>query len=242
MTKLQKANLGEIRKTESVLVETPSTVKGGVLLSSPVGMSQMAAITPWPQSESWTKTQRAADQKERDATVTRVYVPRFFVSSQQRFGVTDIKAPSACHSSQVLDRQCYSSQVLNGLCYSSLDKSVLQLTVTALFYLEDSRKIHLWGMRARGYKDMRRRAPQHVGERERELALALLFICLFLPGPVLCKLGQPGVLFILPEVITLVLGPSFFPFSRAFPFLVWWPPSFWTPFPCSTYLTIPCSK
>ena len=25
--------------------------------------------------------------------VTRVYVPRFFVSSQQRFGVTDIKAP-----------------------------------------------------------------------------------------------------------------------------------------------------
>ena len=31
--------------------------------------------------------------------VTRVYVPRFFVSSQQRFGVTDIKALSACHSS-----------------------------------------------------------------------------------------------------------------------------------------------
>ena len=69
-------------------------------------------------------------------------------------------------------------------------------------------------MRARGYKDMRRRAPQHVGERERELALALLFICLFLPGPVLCKLGQPGVLFVLLEVLTLVLGPSFVPFSR----------------------------
>ena len=27
--------------------------------------------------------------------VTRVYVPRFFVSSQQRFGATDIKALSA---------------------------------------------------------------------------------------------------------------------------------------------------
>ena len=27
--------------------------------------------------------------------VTRVYVPRFFVSSQQRFGATDIKAPGA---------------------------------------------------------------------------------------------------------------------------------------------------
>ena len=29
----------------------------------------------------------------RDRTVPRVYVPRFFVSSQQRFGVTDIQAP-----------------------------------------------------------------------------------------------------------------------------------------------------
>ena len=28
--------------------------------------------------------------------VTRVYVPQFFISSQQRFGVTDVKAPSAC--------------------------------------------------------------------------------------------------------------------------------------------------
>ena len=51
--------------------------------------------------------------------VTRVYVPWFFVSSQQRFGVKDMKAPSACHSSQVLDRPCYSSQVSNGPCYSS---------------------------------------------------------------------------------------------------------------------------
>ena len=42
-------------------------------------------------------------------------------------------------------------------------------------------------------KTTRRRAPQCVGERESELALALLFIRLSLPGPVLCKLGQPGV-------------------------------------------------
>ena len=42
-----------------------------------------------------------------------------FVLSQQRFGVTDIKAPSACYSSQVLDRPCYSSQVSNGPCYSA---------------------------------------------------------------------------------------------------------------------------
>ena len=53
--------------------------------------------------------------------------------------------------------------------------------------------------------------------RERELALAPLVICLSLPGPVLCKLGQPGVLFVLPEVLTLVLGPSFVLFLKAFP-------------------------
>ena len=100
-----------------------------------------------------------------------------------------------------------------------LDKSVLQPSVTALFYLEDSRKIHLRGVRARLSKDTRTRVPQRTGERERELALAPLFICFSLPGPVLCKLGHPGVLFVSPEVLTPVLGPSFVSFSRAFPFL-----------------------
>ena len=70
-----------------------------------------------------------------------------------------------------------------------------QISVRALFYLEDSRKIHLRGVRASQSKDTRRRAPQHAGKREREVALAPLFICLSLPGPVLCKLGQPRVLF-----------------------------------------------
>ena len=114
---------------------------------------------------------------------------------------------------------------------------MLQLSVTALFYLEDSRKIHLRGVRACQSKDAKRRAPQRVGERERELAWAPLFICFSLPGPVLCKLGQPGVLFVLPEVLTSVLGPYFVLFSRAFPFFVFQPPPFWTPFPYSTYLT-----
>ena len=40
------------------------------------------------------------------------------------------------------------------------------------------------------------------------------------PGPALCKLGEPGVLFVLPEVLTLVLGSSFVLFSWAFPFLI----------------------
>ena len=38
-------------------------------------------------------------------------------------------------------------------------------------------------------------------------------------GPALCKLGQRGVLFVFPEVLTPVLGPSFIQFSWAFPFL-----------------------
>ena len=40
--------------------------------------------------------------------VRGVFAPWFFVSSQQRLGVTDIKAPSAGHGSRVLDRPCYS--------------------------------------------------------------------------------------------------------------------------------------
>ena len=74
--------------------------------------------------------------------------------------------------------------------------------------------------------------------KERALALAPLFICLSLPGPALCKLGHPGVLFVLPEVLTpMILGPSFVLFSQAFPLLVFQPPPFSTPFPYSTYLT-----
>ena len=100
---------------------------------------------------------------------------------------------------------------------------MLQLSVTALFYLEDSRKIHLRGVRSRRLKT---RGEERPSARERELALAPLFICLSLPGPVLCRLGQPGVLFVLPEVLSLVLGPRTFfcvifaGFSLPFPFLV----------------------
>ena len=104
-----------------------------------------------------------------------------------------------------------------------LDKSVLQLGVTALFYLEDSRKIHLRGVRARRSKDTRRRAPQRAGERERERAIFgssfYMFFFFFSPGPVLCKLGQSGVLFVLPEVLTPVLGPRTF-FCSIFPGLI----------------------
>ena len=62
------------------------------------------------------------------------------------------------------------------------------------------------------------------------------------PGPALCKSGQPGVLFGLPEVLTQVLGPSSVLFLQAFLFLVFWPPQFWTPLSYSNYLTFPLKR
>ena len=96
-----------------------------------------------------------------------------------------------------------------------------QISVTALFYLEDSRKTHLRGVRACRFKIAKRRAPQHAGEKESPLAP--LFICLLLPpGPALCKLGLVRSA-ALPEVLTPVFRPSFdlplFYFGGLFPSL-----------------------
>ena len=46
------------------------------------------------------------------------------------------------------------------------------------------------------------------------------FYIFFFPVPVLCKLGQSGVVFVLPEALSLVLRPSFVLFSWAFLFLI----------------------
>ena len=142
------------------------------------------------------------------------------VSSQQRCGVTDIKAPSACHSSRVLERSCYSSQVSNGPCLALRKISVTAQCYSSILFRreQENPSSRHEGTSIQRYE--KKSAPVCGGERERELALAPLFICLSLPGPVLCKLGQPGVLFVLPEVLTPVLGPSFVLFSRAFTFLV----------------------
>ena len=150
-------------------------------------------------------------------TVTRVYVPRFFVSSQQRFGVTNIKAPSACHSSRGLDRLFIALR-------SRKDHVIAlrQINVTAQCYRpilfrrqQENPSSRREGMLIQRHEE--KSAP--ACGRERELALAPLVICLSLPGPVRCKLGQPGVLFVLPEVLTPVRGPSFVLFSQAFLFL-----------------------
>ena len=62
------------------------------------------------------KTNRVLPRECTGPSVMRVYVPRFFVSSQQRFGATDIKAQGASQ--------------LSGLGQTELQllgKSVLQL-------------------------------------------------------------------------------------------------------------------
>ena len=97
-------------------------------------------------------------------------------------------------------------------------------------------------LRHKGIRTKRREEKER--ERERESAspgpLVPLFMIFFSPpGPTLCKLGQPGVLFVVPEVFTLVLRPSFYLFSQAFPFLVFQPLTFWTLFSYSNYLTTP---
>ena len=140
--------------------------------------------------------------------VTQVYVPWFLSHHNKDLEWRTLKPPR-----RVTALGCWIDHVIALRSRKDHVIALRQISVTALFYLKDSRKIHLRGVRARLSKDAKRRAPQRAGERERELALAPLFICLSLPGPVLCKLGQPGVLFVLLEVPTLVLGPSFVLFS-----------------------------
>ena len=92
-----------------------------------------------------------------------------------------------------------------------------QISVTALFYLDNSRKPHLWSMRTCRPKDAKRRAPQRAGgggpgeHRERarehmppgtvgEKALWLLLLCVFSPCwacPMQIGLSQECCLFYL---------------------------------------------
>ena len=98
-----------------------------------------------------------------------------------------------------------------------------QISVTALLYLEDSRPVHLQGMRTCRFKDAKRRVPQRSAKRERERALWLLFLSAFsFPlGLSYANWAQAGALFYLkssPRPRTF-LWPSSALFSQAFPFL-----------------------
>ena len=70
---------------------------------------------------------------------------------------------------------------------------MLQLRVTAQFYLENSRKIHPQGVRECRPKDTKRRerARERAGERPGPLAPLFMFFPPPHPhpGPALCKLG-----------------------------------------------------
>ena len=87
--------------------------------------------------------------------VTRVYVPRFFVSSQQRFGATDIKALSG---SQLLG--------LGQTLLQLLGKSVLQL-----YFIQKIAGV--WE------RERERKERTHAGERVWEKALWLLLFYVF---------------------------------------------------------------
>ena len=109
-----------------------------------------------------------------------------------------------------------------------------QISVTALFYLEDSRKIHLRGMRARRSKDEKRRVPQRAvwgwgwegagwGEGAGEPFGSSFYM--FFSSPWACRmqigLSQECCSTWSPHSgPRTFLWPSSVLFSRAFPFLV----------------------
>ena len=89
------------------------------------------------------------NEKFSEGVVRPMYNLLSSVSSQQKFEVTDIKA--------------------RGACVTALGQTVLQLldqgysSVTAQFYLENSKKINPRDMRECQPKDLKRREPQPFG-------------------------------------------------------------------------------
>lgn len=126
-------------------------------------------------------------------------------------------------------------------------QTVLQLHVTAQFYLENKGKyiLEAWGHAdpkdtKRGERENKRACGR---ERETPSPLAPLFAWFFLP------LGLPHVnwasqeccLFYLRSSLRFLDLPLFY-FRGLSPFLGFWPLPFWTPFSYSNYLTRPFSS
>ena len=121
-----------------------------------------------------------------------------------------------------MSEECVISSVLS--CYSKDLKQ--QTSVTAQFYLASKGKYI--------FKVWRWADPKE----SQGSILGPLFKCFFSsPGPALCKLGQPGVLFIYLRSSLRSLYLPLFYFHRLFPFFVFKSPLFWTPFSYSNYLT-----
>lgn len=124
--------------------------------------------------------------------------------------VRQVYTPKFCLITEKIDMGMCPLSQLSGLeqtvFYSHI--TVLHLHVAALFYLENGRKIHPQGVRAYQPKDVKeKRVGHHASVVEREIPKFLAPLLLYvLSSPCfLCKLCQPRVLLVLPEVLTL--GP-----------------------------------
>ena len=109
-----------------------------------------------------------------------MYVPRFFVSSQQRFGATDIKALGASQLSG-----------LGQTVLQLLSKSVLQLYFIYKIAGESKTgREESGGVRGEGERE-RERAHGCTREREspRKRFGSSFYMFFPPPGPALCKLG-----------------------------------------------------
>ena len=120
--------------------------------------------------------------------------------------------PSAHHSSRVLDKPCYSSQA--NQCYSSILFRRQQENPSSKHEGMPTQRFEGKRVEERveeGEREREReRKSARMRERKRESALAPPFICFCLHlGLPYANWAQPRVLFLLPEVFTLVLGSSF---------------------------------
>ena len=68
--------------------------------------------------------------------------------------------------------------------------------------------------------------PTQKARRDTPGPLVPLYMFFLLPLGLPYVNWQPGVLFVLPEVLTPILRPSFVLFLRTFPFFVFQPPPF----------------
>lgn len=146
--------------------------------------------------------------------VRRVYSSRF-LSRHNNDSELWILKPLVCHNSRV---------------WTNCVIALRQISVTALFYLEDSRRIHPQRREESGGElgggggdEGREREKEHTHTRGRKRErLAPSLICFLPPGPALCKLGSDRSA-VLPEVLSQVLGPFFdlplFYFRGLFPSL-----------------------
>ena len=147
------------------------------------------------------------------------------------FGITLASAPKGNVSSSSLLGEYIISSVL-----SHRSKNLKrQTSVTAQLKLS-----FIW--QAKENTSQSREGTPSQKKREAQFWLLFLYVWSPPPEPVLCKLGQPGELFVSPEGLTPVLRFSFVLFLQASPVFVFQPSPFRTPFSYSNYLTYPFKR